>query len=200
MKAPAIRFYQTGSFAVGNRLLDPEQRPAQIAHHGLHACRRRASGEDAPTLDQIVETSPRALAHEHVDLALAILQQPFDETAADEARCSCHEVGHRAEPTSNACGRVGRVRRGSRGALGAVVSGPGARSAASLSRRETCGTAGTVGEHLGARGSLHRERLAELHAEPLDRRAAIGEHRALREACQALGERERHRSIWVVAR
>ena len=29
MKAPAIRFYQTGSFAVGNRLLDPEQRSVQ---------------------------------------------------------------------------------------------------------------------------------------------------------------------------
>ncbi len=29
MSAPAIRFYQTGSFAVGNRLLDPEQRSVQ---------------------------------------------------------------------------------------------------------------------------------------------------------------------------
>ena len=29
MKAPTIRFYQTGSFAVGNRLLDPEQRSVQ---------------------------------------------------------------------------------------------------------------------------------------------------------------------------
>src|SRR5271165_4017556 len=29
MSAPTIRFYQTGSFAVGNRLLDPEQRSVQ---------------------------------------------------------------------------------------------------------------------------------------------------------------------------
>jgi pyruvate ferredoxin oxidoreductase beta subunit len=31
MSAPAVRFYQTGSFAVGNRLLDPEQRSVQSA-------------------------------------------------------------------------------------------------------------------------------------------------------------------------
>jgi pyruvate ferredoxin oxidoreductase beta subunit len=29
MRAPPIRYYQTGSFAVGNRLLDPDQRSVQ---------------------------------------------------------------------------------------------------------------------------------------------------------------------------
>jgi len=31
MTGPAIRFYQTGSLAVGNRLLDPDQRSVQAA-------------------------------------------------------------------------------------------------------------------------------------------------------------------------
>ena len=44
MKAPAIRFYQTGSFAVGNRLLDPEQRSVQADERRTNAitCGHRA--------------------------------------------------------------------------------------------------------------------------------------------------------------
>ena len=38
---------------------------------------------------------------------------------------------------------------------------------------------------------LQRERLGERHAEALDRRAAVGEHRPLREAREPLGELER---------
>ncbi|HEY7953109.1 MAG TPA: thiamine pyrophosphate-dependent enzyme, partial [Solirubrobacteraceae bacterium] len=44
MSAPAIRFYQTGSFAVGNRLLDPEQRATQADPQRTNAitCGHRA--------------------------------------------------------------------------------------------------------------------------------------------------------------
>jgi pyruvate ferredoxin oxidoreductase beta subunit len=44
MKAPAIRFYQTGSFAVGNRLLDPELRAVQATEQRTNSltCGHRA--------------------------------------------------------------------------------------------------------------------------------------------------------------
>ena len=44
MTAPAIRFYQTGSFAVGNRLLDPEQRSVQAGEQRTNSitCGHRA--------------------------------------------------------------------------------------------------------------------------------------------------------------
>ena len=44
MSAPAIRYYQTGSIAVGNRLLDPEQRSVQADEHRTNAitCGHRA--------------------------------------------------------------------------------------------------------------------------------------------------------------
>ena len=44
MNAPAIRFYQTGSFAVGNRLLDPEQRSVQAGEQRTNSitCGHRA--------------------------------------------------------------------------------------------------------------------------------------------------------------
>ncbi len=81
-------------------LLDAQQRPAQVAEHRLDALRRRGARDHAPALDQVVQAALRALAHEHVDLALALLEQPLDQTAADEAGCSCDEVGHRSgEPT-----------------------------------------------------------------------------------------------------
>ena len=43
-EAPAIRFYQTGSFAVGNRLLDPEQRSVQAGEQRTNSitCGHRA--------------------------------------------------------------------------------------------------------------------------------------------------------------
>ncbi len=63
-------------------LLDAEQRPAQVADDRLDALGRGRAHDDAPALDQVVEARLRALAHEHVDLALALLQQPLDETAA----------------------------------------------------------------------------------------------------------------------
>ena len=46
----------------------------------------------APALDQLVELLARALAYEHVDVALA-LEQPLDEVAADEASGARDEVG-----------------------------------------------------------------------------------------------------------
>src|ERR1700730_16822442 len=44
VKAPAIRFYQTGSFAVGNRLLEPEQRSVQAEEQRTNSitCGHRA--------------------------------------------------------------------------------------------------------------------------------------------------------------
>ena len=40
--------------------------------------------------------SSRGLAHEHVDLSLARLQQPLDEAASDEACRPCDEICHRS--------------------------------------------------------------------------------------------------------
>jgi pyruvate ferredoxin oxidoreductase beta subunit len=44
MSAPAVRFYQTGSFAVGNRLLEPSQRSVQAGEQRANAitCGHRA--------------------------------------------------------------------------------------------------------------------------------------------------------------
>jgi len=44
MSAPTIRFYQTGSFAVGNRLLDPDQRSVQAGEQRTNSitCGHRA--------------------------------------------------------------------------------------------------------------------------------------------------------------
>ncbi len=75
-------------------LLDAQQRAAQIADHRLDALRRRGPGDDAPARDQVVEPRGRAVAHEHVHLALAQLEQLLHQTATDEARRSCHEVRH----------------------------------------------------------------------------------------------------------
>ena len=81
-------------------LLDAEQRAAQVADDRLHAFAGGRAGDDAPALDQVVEALQRGLAHEHVDLALAFVEQLLDEAAPDEAGRSCDEVGHRAaEPT-----------------------------------------------------------------------------------------------------
>ncbi len=54
-----------------------------------------------------------------------------------------------------------------------------------------CRAARAVLEHLGPGLRLQRERVGERHAEALDRGAAVGEHRALGEAREPLGQRER---------
>ena len=67
---------------------DAEQRLAEVADDGLDPVR------GAPALDQLVELLARALADEHVDVALA-LEQPLDQMAADETGRAGHEVAHR---------------------------------------------------------------------------------------------------------
>ena len=67
---------------------DAEQGLGQVADHRLDA----VSG--APALDQLVEPLAGALAHEHVDVPLA-LEQPLHEVAADESGRTRHEVAHR---------------------------------------------------------------------------------------------------------
>ena len=68
---------------------------------------------------------------------------------------------------------------------------PAPGTAAALAGREAGGAARAFGEDLGSGLGLQGEPLGERHAQALDRRAAVGEHRALREARQSLGERER---------
>jgi hypothetical protein len=69
--------------AVG--LGDAEHGLGDVAGDGLDAAAR------APALDQLVEPAARPLAHEHVDVALA-LQQALDQMAADEAGPAGDEV------------------------------------------------------------------------------------------------------------
>ena len=61
-------------------LLDAEQRAAQVADHGLDAFAGARAGDDAPACDQVLEPLERGLAHEHVDLALAFVEQLLDQT------------------------------------------------------------------------------------------------------------------------
>ena len=86
-------------------LLDPQQRAAQVADHRLDAVGRSGRRDHRPALHQLVQAPARALAHEQVDLALPVFEQPLDEVAPDESRCARYEVGHgrpRAYPDSGA--------------------------------------------------------------------------------------------------
>jgi hypothetical protein len=77
----------------GGDLLVGETEPLllQVARDRLDAVGR----VPAPAFDEPVEARLRALADEHVDVAVA-LEQPLDEMAADEARRARHEVRHRS--------------------------------------------------------------------------------------------------------
>ena len=55
--------------------LHAQERPAQVADHRLHTLRGRDPEQRAPALDQVIEPARRARAHEHVHLALALLEQ-----------------------------------------------------------------------------------------------------------------------------
>ena len=74
-------------------VLESEQELTQISDHRVDAPAHRCLASRFPPLDRLVQASERVLAHEHVDLALA-LEQPLDESAADEARCSRYEIRH----------------------------------------------------------------------------------------------------------
>ncbi len=58
-------------------LLDAQERPAEIPDHRFDPFGRRRTREDPPALDQILQPLERALAHEHVDLALTRQKQPL---------------------------------------------------------------------------------------------------------------------------
>ncbi len=70
-----------------------QQRLAQIPDDGMNAPAHRRLRGPFPALDQLVQASERVFAHQNVDLALA-LQQSLHQPTADEAGCSCHEIGH----------------------------------------------------------------------------------------------------------
>ena len=63
-----------------------EPRLAEVADHRLDPVGL------SPPFDQLVELLARALAYEHVDVALA-LEQPLDEVTPDEAGGARDEVG-----------------------------------------------------------------------------------------------------------
>src|ERR1700691_3506075 len=67
---------------------------------------------------------------------------------------------------------------------------PGPRPPAALAPREARGAADRVLEDVGPGAGLQGEGVGERHAEPVDRGAAVGEHRALREAREVLRELE----------
>jgi hypothetical protein len=71
---------------------DPEQRLGEVAGDGLDPVRAVS-----PALAQGFELLPRPLAHEDVDVPLA-LEQALDEMAADEPGRPRHEVAHPVFP------------------------------------------------------------------------------------------------------
>ena len=74
--------------------LDSQQRFAQIADHRLHAFARAYPSDGLPALDQVVELVRRALAHQHIHLALTLAEQLLHEPSPDEPGRACDEVGH----------------------------------------------------------------------------------------------------------
>jgi len=77
-------------------LLHAQQRPAQVAHDRLHAFGGGGADHHAPALDQVFQALQRLAPHEHVDLALALVEQSFDQAPPDESGGAGDEVGHRA--------------------------------------------------------------------------------------------------------
>ncbi len=82
------------SSALDPLLVEAQERPAQVADDGDDPFRRGLAGGGAPAVDQVIEAAGRALAHEDVDLAVAVPEQAFHEVAPDEAGCAGYEVGH----------------------------------------------------------------------------------------------------------
>ncbi len=144
---------------------DAEQRQGEVADDGVDARARGGAVQVLPLFEESLDANLGALAHEHVDVALAG-EEALDEVAPDEARCAGYEVGHGAS----------------------IASGAGPGPAAPLAGGEARGPKGGVCKHFGPRLRLQREPLGERHPKPLDRRAAIGEHRALWETREPLGQ------------
>ena len=149
-------------------LVDAEALLREVADH------RRDAVAALPALDELLEPLPRALAHEHEDLALAVAQQLLHEVAADEARGPGDEIAHRV------------LLPGGRQAYTPAPAPPRPSPPAKRAAPATA-SAKTVGAGL----RLQREPVGERQAEALERGAAVGEHRLLREAREALGHLQR---------
>jgi hypothetical protein len=72
----------------GRAVVDPQPRLRKVADNGLDPILL------APAVGQLVD---RALAHEHIDVPLA-LEQPFNQEASDESGPAGHEICHGREP------------------------------------------------------------------------------------------------------
>ena len=89
MSAPQVRYYQTGSFAVGNRLLDPEQRTVQADEQRTNAinCGHRACqgcGEALGAryaLDAAMRASDGQLIAANATGCLEVFSTPYPETS-----------------------------------------------------------------------------------------------------------------------
>ena len=89
MKAPAIRFYQTGSFAVGNRLLDPEQRSVQAGEQrtnsitcGHRACQGCGEALGARyALDAAMRATNGQMIAANATGCLEVFSTPYPETS-----------------------------------------------------------------------------------------------------------------------
>jgi pyruvate ferredoxin oxidoreductase beta subunit len=89
MSAPVIRFYQTGSFAVGNRLLDPELRSVQAAEErtnsitcGHRACQGCGEALGARyALDAAMRATGGKLIAANATGCLEVFSTPYPETS-----------------------------------------------------------------------------------------------------------------------
>jgi pyruvate ferredoxin oxidoreductase beta subunit len=88
MKAPAIRYYQTGSFAVGNRLLDPEQRSVQAGERtnsitcGHRACQGCGEALGARyALDAAMRATNGQMIAANATGCLEVFSTPYPETS-----------------------------------------------------------------------------------------------------------------------
>jgi pyruvate ferredoxin oxidoreductase beta subunit len=89
MKAPAIRFYQTGSFAVGNRLLDPGQRSVQAdeqrtnsitcGHRACQGCGEALGARYA--LDAAMRATNGQMIAANATGCLEVFSTPYPETS-----------------------------------------------------------------------------------------------------------------------
>ena len=89
MKAPAIRFYQTGSFAVGNRLLGPEQRSVQgdeqrtnsitCGHRACQGCGEALGARYA--LDAAMRATNGRMIAANATGCLEVFSTPYPETS-----------------------------------------------------------------------------------------------------------------------
>ncbi len=89
MTAPAIRYYQTGSFAVGNRLLDPDQRSVQsgeqrtnsitCGHRACQGCGEALGARYA--LDAAMRATDGQLIAANATGCLEVFSTPYPETS-----------------------------------------------------------------------------------------------------------------------